>query len=183
MRHLRQVGAVLALLVVASSVAFAQRTTARASQSQSKVWELGFDAGLTFGLDDPNVTLLQIPVANFRAGIHTSDVLSIEPFGSINYAKVEGVPDAFTDYTLGVGGLYHFSKSRTQSQLYVRPFLALIGGSAGGVSDSNVGVGVGLGMKWPKLNGRMALRGEGNILSVNSNTAINFLFGLSFFTR
>lgn len=182
MRRLRQVGAVLALLVVASSIASAQRT-ARAAQSQSKVWELGFDAGLSFGLDDPNTTALQIPISNFRVGIHTSDVLSIEPFGSINYAKVEGIPDAFTDYALGVGGLYHFSTSRTQSQLYVRPFLALIGGSAGGVSDSDIGVGVGVGMKWPKLNGRMALRGEGNVLSVNSNTAINFLFGLSFFTR
>jgi len=182
MRHLRQVGAVLALLVVASSVAFAQRT-ARAAQSQSKVWELGFDAGLSFGLDDPNFTVLEIPISNFRAGIHATDVLSIEPFGSIHYDKVEGFPDPDTRYTLGVGGLYHFSAARTRSQMYVRPFLALIGGSSGGVSDSDIGVGVGFGMKWPKLNGRMALRGEANVASVNSATSINALFGFSFFTR
>lgn len=141
------------------------------------------DAALSFGLDDPNVTALQIPVANVRAGIHTSDVLSIEPFMSFNYAKVEGVPDAFTDYTFGVGALYHLSANRTQSQMYVRPFLALIGGSAGGVSDSDVGLGVGFGMKWPRLNGRMAWRGEGNINVVGDQTVIAFLFGASFFTR
>jgi hypothetical protein len=42
---------------------------------------------------------------------------------------------------------------------------------------------VGAGMKWPKLNGRMAWRGEVNFMSVNSQTSLNLLWGVSFFTR
>lgn len=179
MRFLRQAGAVFALMLVASSVAAAQRAQA----STARLWELGVDAALSFGLDDPNVTLLQIPVANFRAGVHTSDVLSIEPFGSITFLRVEGIDDAFTDYTFGVGALYHFSRVRTASQTYVRPFLALQGGSAGGVSDSDIGVGVGFGMKWPRLNGRMAWRGEANLFAIDNQTTLSALFGLSFYTR
>ena len=72
----------------------------------------------------------------------------------------------------GVGGLYHFSPDRMKSQVYVRPFLALVGSSGGGTSNSNVGAGVGVGMKWPKLNGRMAWRGEANFMSVNSSTSL-----------
>ena len=182
MRQLRRVGAVLALLLVASSVASAQRTTTRAATPAKKVWELGVDAGLSFGLDDPNTTSLQIPMSNFRAGVHISDVLSIEPFFGLNYFKVEGF-DGITTYQFGAGGLYHFSTDRTKSRMYVRPFLALIGVSAGGTSDSDIGVGVGLGMKWPKLGGRMAWRGEGNIAVANDQTSINALFGISWFTR
>jgi hypothetical protein len=183
MRHLRQVVPVLALMLVASTVASAQRTTrASAQRSQPRVWEIGADAALSFGLDDPRTTQLQIPIANLRAGIHTSDVISIEPFFGLNYTKVEGF-DAVTIYEFGVGGLYHFSPVRTRSQMYVRPFLSLIGISAAGNSDSEVGVGVGFGMKWPKLGGRMAWRGEGNIFSVNDQTSLNALFGISFFTR
>jgi hypothetical protein len=187
MRHLRQVGVVLGLLLVASSVASAQRTTTttrttqRSAATAAKPWEIGLDAGLSLGLDDQG-TSLQIPVQNLRAGYHMSDVLSIEPFGSIQYFNPE-VGDGVTLYELGVGGLYHFSTSRTASQLYVRPFLALVGFSGGGTSDSEIGLGIGAGMKWPRLNGRMAFRGEGNLSVINDATALNFLFGLSFYTR
>jgi len=189
MRHLRQVGAVFGLLLVATSVASAQRTTAttrstaqqRSAASAAKPWELGFDAGLSIGLDDQG-TSLQIPIQNFRAGYHMSDVLSIEPFGAIVWAKPEG-GDGATIYNLGVGGLYHFSTSRTASQFYVRPFLNLFGFSGGGTSDSEVGLGIGAGMKWPRMNGRIAFRGEGNLSVMDNNNALNFLFGVSFYTR
>ena len=191
MRQLRQVGAVFALLLVVSSLASAQRTgttrqagapAARQQASAGKVWELGADAGLSFGLDDPNVTQLQIPIQSIRAGIHVSPALSIEPFLGYNYLKVDGI-DAISQYQFGVGALYHFSENRTRSQLYVRPSLAIVGASAGGTSDSEAGIGVGVGMKWPRLNGRMALRGEAGIFAINDNTSINALFGVSFFTR
>lgn len=186
MRHLRQVGlAVLALMVVIASAASAQRPAARArsaAASQARVWELGIDAELSFGLDDPNTTALGIPIGNFRAAWSHSDVLSIEPFGAINYFKIEGF-DAITTYMFGVGALYHFSPDRTKSRAYVRPFLALAGVSAAGTSDSDLGFGVGIGMKWPKMGGRLAWRGEANVAQVGDATSLNALFGLSFFTR
>lgn len=192
MRQLRQVGAVFALLLVVSSLASAQRTgTTRQAGSQAqrqqasgsaRVWELGADAGLSFGLDDPNVTQFQIPVQSIRAGVHVSPALSIEPFFAYDYTKVEGI-DAVSAYQFGVGALYHFSPDRTRSQLYVRPSLAIVGFSAGGASDSEAGIGVGLGMKWPRLGGRMAWRGEANVFAINNNTSIGALFGVSFFTR
>lgn len=168
------------LMLVAASVASAQAR--RQTASTAKVWEIGADAGLSFGLDDPNVTQMDIPVQSIRAGVHVSDVLSIEPFLGLNYTKFEDV-DAVTSYRFGVGALYHFSTSRTQSQLFVRPALMVVGLSAGGNSDSEVGAGVGVGIKWPKLGGRMAWRGEANINFINDNTILGALFGISFFTR
>lgn len=168
------------LLLVATSVASAQAR--RQTTSTAKVWEIGADAGLTFGLDDPNVTQIDIPVQSIRAGIHVSDVLSIEPFFGLDYTKFEDV-DALTLYQFGVGALYHFSPSRTRSQLFIRPALMVVGLSAAGNSDSEVGAGVGFGIKWPKLGGRMAWRGEANINFINDNTLIGALFGISFFTR
>jgi hypothetical protein len=190
MRHLKQLGlALLAVTVVASS-ASAQRTQSRSrSSNQRALWELGMDAGLQFDLSVPagstKATTLSIPVPSVRAGVWASDVLSIEPF--LGLQRTSGGGASVTGYNIGVGGLYHFSPERNQSQVYVRPFLFLQGASFknGGVSNSNsdVGVGVGAGMKWPKLGGRLALRGEGNIATVNSTTSLNLLFGFSFFTR
>jgi hypothetical protein len=164
------------LMLVAASVASAQAR--RQASSTAKVWELGVDASLAFGLDDPGFTLLQIPTGSFRAGVHVSDVLSIEPFFSYNYLKIEDL-DGDSFYTFGVGGLYHFSTDRARSQLYVRPFLMLVGDG----NDSELGGGVGVGMKWPRLGGRMAWRGEANVSSVNDQTQLGALFGISFFTR
>ena len=180
MRHLRQVGAVFMLLLVATSVVSAQAR--RQTTSTAKFWEIGADAGLSFGLDDPNVTTLSIPVQSIRAGLHVSDVLSIEPFFGLDYTKFEDV-DGITLYQFGVGALYHFSASRTQTQLFIRPALQIVGASIAGESDSEVGAGVGIGMKWPKLNGRMAWRGEANINFINDNTILGALLGISFFTR
>lgn len=168
------------LVLVAAPVASAQAR--RTTTSSARVWEIGADAGLQFSLDDPNTTTIQIPIQSVRVGIHTSDVLSIEPFFGLNYLKVEDI-DAITTYQFGVGALYHFSASRTQSQIFVRPQLAVVGVSAGGNSDSEVGAGVGLGIKWPKLGGRMAWRGEANINFINDNTILGALFGISFYTR
>ena len=177
----------IALMVQIASVASAQRTPARARSAavqHRSFWELGFDSGLSFGFTTPRVTTLSIPAASFRAGYWTSEVLSIEPFFGLNHVSAQG-GGSFTTYQLGVGGLYHFSPERTRRQVYVRPFLTFVGvsTSGGGGSNSDIGVGVGAGLKWPKLGGRMALRGEGNIETINSNTLLNFLFGFSFFTR
>jgi hypothetical protein len=176
MRSLRQVGVVLALMLVASSVASAQ--------ARPKVLEFGTDAALSFGLDDPNTTMIRLPVGNFRVGIHTSPVISIEPFGEFSWTKIEGVDDAISGYNFGAGMLYHFSANRQAPQMYVRPFLSLVGASVGGTSNSEFGVGVGLGYKFaPKWSGRFQWRGEANLFSIEDATSLNLLWGVSLYPR
>ena len=140
------------------------------------------DAEASLGLDTPKITTLSVPVSLVRAGVYTSDAIEIEPFFSLNHVKVEGFPGT-TSYQFGAGLLYHFTPERTKSQLYVRPFLFLAGASGGGNSNSDVGIGAGVGMKFPVKNTRFAWRGEANFASVNNNTSLNFLWGLSYFTR
>jgi len=189
----RNAGFALASLLVLSSVASAQRTAARNTRSApassgKTVWELGADAGIGFDLAVPTggakTTQLQIPLSNIRAGFFINPSWSLEPSLGYRYVKVEGL-DAVSFYTLGFAGLYHFSTDRMQRQLYLRPFLNLMGVSAGGNSDSDTQLGVGVGMKWPKLSGRMALRGELNLARQMDAevTSMNVLFGVSFFPR
>jgi hypothetical protein len=187
----RNVGFALASLVVLSSAASAQRTTrttASSSSNTSTVWEIGADAALGFDLAVPTggakTTQLQIPLSNIRAGFFINPSWSLEPSLGYRYVKVEGL-DAVSFYTLGFAGLYHFSPDRMQRQLYLRPFLNLMGISSGGNSDSDTQLGVGVGLKWPKLNGRMAWRGEVNLARQMDAeiTSLNVLWGVSFFTR
>ena len=179
MRSLRQAGAVLALLLSVSSVALAQ-ARGGSTRNRPKPIELGTDAELSIGMDDPGYTSVAIPVSMVRIGIHATDVLSIEPFGRISYFKLEGF-DGTTNYDFGVGALYHFSADRSKSQMYVRPFLMLDGGSN---QDSEIGVGVGLGWKLrPRMNGRLQWRTEVNIFSINDATSLNGLFGISLYPR
>lgn len=188
MRHVRQMGLIgFALLLAVSTTASAQRSR-QSSGSSGYPWEFGLDARLSFGLDDPRVTTLSIPVGNLRAGFFTNGQWEIEPFFSLNYTSVAN-GGSVTAYSFGSGVLYHFSPNRTRSQLYVRPFVGLFGASVNpagpgpSTSNSDVGLGVGVGMKWPKMGGRIAWRGEGNFSTTGDNTAINLLWGISLFTR
>lgn len=185
MRHLRQVGAGLALLLVGSSVALAQRTPARSQASNARLWELGADAALRFGLDDPNTTTLDIVDPNFRLGYFFNSEWSFEPFLALSYVDNELLADPITQYTIGASALYHFQTVRTRRQLYVRPFLAIVGASAGGNSDTDTGFGAGVGLKWPRWNGRLALRGEANLARYldAEQTVVSATFGVSLFNR
>jgi hypothetical protein len=187
MRQLRHVGlAVLALMVV-SSTAFAQRRTGAAA-GQGTLWELGMDAGLSFELGVPagaaKTTSLIIPVPSVRAGFFINDEWSLEPSLTYAYSKSEGTPST-SAYALGFAGLYHFQKNRNARQVYLRPFLAIMGFSGGGASSSDQMIGVGAGLKWPRLNGRVAWRGEANLSRQMDAeiTSLSLLWGLSFFTR
>lgn len=192
MRSIRIIAsAVLALTVVAASGADAQqrRPAQRTTTPAQGYWELGTDAALQFGLDDPNTTVLSIPSGAFRAGYFMTPEWSLEPFLSLTYVSVDG-GGSTTAYQIGTGALYHFSTSRTMRQVYVRPFLALVGLSVdppvgAGSSDSDVALGAGVGLKWPRLAGRMAWRGEVNVARQfdAQQTSIGLLFGVSFFTR
>ena len=164
-------------LLAAAPLAHGQRAVARPL-------ELGIDAGLTVGLDDPRVTVVSLPAQSFRAGWFISDKLSIEPKFSFN--SVSGGGASFTTYALEVGSLYHHGGYRAGSGLYARPFagIAGIGGDAG--SDSNGYLGGGIGAKIPFANRRLATRVEGNLAHVfgaTGGTGLGILFGLSFFTR
>jgi hypothetical protein len=173
----------LALITASAAPLAAQRTRASSTSStQPAAWELGTDAALSFGLDTPKITTLGIPIGMLRAGILATDVMEIEPFFMLNHVSVQNGGSG-TVYQFGSGLLYHFSPDRMKSQLYVRPFLSVIGSSGGGASNSDVGAGVGVGMKWPMMNGRFAWRGEGNFTAVNGNNSINLMWGLSYFTR
>lgn len=170
--------------MVVSSSAFAQRRGA-AGGSQSTLWELGMDAGLSFELAVPatatKTTSLIIPVPSVRAGFYINDEWSLEPSLRYAYDKSEGTPST-SRYALGFAGLYHFQKNRNARQVYLRPFLAIMGVSRQ-PTDKMIGVGVGL--KWPRLNGRVAWRGEANLSRQMDAeiTSLNLLWGLSFFTR
>ncbi|HEU4995810.1 MAG TPA: hypothetical protein VFT29_13380 [Gemmatimonadaceae bacterium] len=188
MRYVRQVVLSLLVLTVAASVASAQRPAQRRPQpSQGSLWELGSDAGLNFGLDNPSVTTLNVLSQSFRAGYYFTPEWSLEPFFGLNYIKVEGV-DGVTLYNFGAGALYHFQQNRAARQFYLRPFLTVVGASGPGNDNSDVGIGLGGGVKWPRLGGRLALRGEAYFSTVNTstlsdNTSIGALFGLSIYTR
>lgn len=188
MRLLRHVGlAALALMVVSSS-ADAQRRTGAAS-GQSTLWELGLDAGLQLELGVPTgaskTTSLTVPIPSVRAGFFLNEEWSLEPSLTYQYVKTEGTPSA-SFYSLGFAGLYHFQTNRTRRQMYLRPFLAILGFSGGGGgSSSDQALGVGVGLKWPRLNGRIAWRGEANLMRQMDAeiTSLNLLWGLSVFSR
>lgn len=191
MRPVRNIALVLMSLAVVASSASAQRTTARTSSSSSSastLWEIGADAGLSLELGVPagasKTTSLSIPVPAVRAGFFINEQWSLEPSLTYVFSKSEGTPSG-SFYSLGFAGLYHLTTNRALRQMYLRPFLNLMHSSGGGASSSDTQLGFGVGLKWPKLNGRMAWRGEANLARQMDAeiTALNILWGVSFFTR
>jgi hypothetical protein len=187
MRHLR--GLCLALsLVAVSSDAWAQRTTRTASAPTAPggFWELGADAGMIIGLDDPRTLSLSLPIALVRAGYYMSDVMSIEPALRFNSFAGEGFR-GFSSYRLDIALLYHFQTDRMKKQTYVRPLISILGSSGGGTTRT--GIGVGAGWKWPAMNNRIAWRTEANLTNyLKSGTSDGFtnlslLFGASVYTK
>lgn len=177
MRRILSIAA-LSLLVVGS------RATAQRGVNPSP--ELGVDAGLIFTLDDPKTTVFSLPLQSVRAGFFLSPEISLEPSLRFNTVSVSGGGSG-TDYSLGVGLLYHLSTNRAANQMYIRPFIALDGQSVSGAgSTSGFTIGGGFGVKMP-INPRFATRLEGNIghrsSSGVSQNAIGLLAGLSVYTR
>lgn len=190
MRRVLAIAAV-ATLALSTSASAQRRASSSASSSGEMPMELGVDGALSFGMGgNTNVTMFDLPVQNIRAGFFISPAMSIEPSLGMSYATASGVSGSA--YNLGVGLLYHFSTSRAQNQLYVRPFLNLQGQSAkvNGTSNSatNTIFGAGLGVKLPATD-RLSWRLEAN-LGHNSNNnfdssdnRLGLLFGVSYFTH
>jgi outer membrane protein with beta-barrel domain len=157
--------------------------------------ELGVDAGVTIGLGDNSVTVINIPVQAFRIGFFLDRHVSLEPKVALN--TVTGSGDTFTSYLAELGLLYHFYREGERrgrviypgpgprSSFYVRPFVGIVGSNGPGDDDSDAILGAGVGMKVPLIN-RLAARFEANFAHQFGDPDFNtlgLLAGLSFFTR
>jgi hypothetical protein len=172
---------VVALLLIApASGAQAAR------QRGSYPVEFGIDSDIIFGLESPRTTVIAVPAPVFRVGFIVGDKLELEPRLSLTSAHVSGF-GSFTDYTFELGALYQPAGDRVGSGLYVRPFVGVSGGDDSQTSSSNNGyAGLGLGLKLPFANRRLAVRPEAAYMhdfGTAGGNALALIFGLSFFTR
>jgi len=171
------------ILKLAATVAVLGATPAMAQRPL----ELGLDAGLQFGVEDPTSVTMSIPVQAVRVGFFLGDRASIEPSLSWNWFKFEG-EDAFYTLSANLGLNYHFQADPERTRAYLRPLLGLARVGGGGADLTQFQAGVGVGVKIPASN-RLALRLEANAThgfeteDAGSGTAVGLLFGLSFFTR
>lgn len=162
------------------------------AQSSAKPIEIGIDAALqrqSFEYEnaDGSITSFRLPASQVRVGFFVNDKFSIEPVLGLQYFKGED-SDAYTQYALGLGVLYHFTADAAKPRAYVRPLIGFVGANGGGDSESATAFGIGLGAKLPIVD-RLAFRAEVNYAKqskTDSDPAISTIgltFGLSFFTR
>ncbi|HEX2724035.1 MAG TPA: outer membrane beta-barrel protein [Gemmatimonadaceae bacterium] len=174
----KRISAVLASLAFVASMAGAQAP---------QPLELGVDAGITIGIGDNSITVINIPAQSLRVGFPIGRRTSIEP--KLGMTIISGNDDTFTTYQAEVGLLYHLGSGRYpgayhRAGLYVRPFLGIVGFS-GDDSDSDGYLGAGLGFKMPLVS-RLSSRFEANFAHQfveGDANQIGLLAGLSFFTR
>ena len=168
-----------------SILALAGATPALQAQRGSRPLELGIDGGVSFGLDNPGVTVVSLPIQEFRVGYFYNNNLEIEPRFSVN--SIHGGGNSFTTYSFELGALFLPAGDRVGKGLYLRPFLGVTGfHDSGNGSDNNGYAGVGFGVKIPFADRQLATRLEANYSHAFSNgggNQIGLLIGLSYFTR
>jgi hypothetical protein len=166
----------------------ARRPAAQPRQSTTPdqgFWELGTDVGLAIGIDDPKSLAINIPVGSLRAGYFVSPKLSLEPQLSFSSFARES-QTAFSSWMLNLTGLWHFTESRQERQLFLHPGLAFTGGSG---STSFTILSAAVGMKKPMMNNRLAMRAEAGLSHrlkdgpIDAATSIIANFGWSVYTR
>ena len=174
---------VAASLLVNATTAHAQRGRYRDAGTPP---EFGIDAAATFTLD-PSTTVISVPAAQLRAGFFATPVVEFEPNFGLTSANGSGT--RFTQVQFGLGLLYHFARSRYETQPYLRPFAALQSISASGQETStNPAAGIGFGAKFP-FGTRFAFRPELNYTHVWTDSAedeldqIQLLLGISVYAR
>jgi hypothetical protein len=178
--------ATFAFAVAVAPAARAQGTGTTTVPTTDNPVELGIDAGVSFGLDDPHVTTVSIPGQHIRAGFFFGRQLEFEPSFGLDYIHASGVSQ--TRYEALVGMLYHFTPNRRASQLYVRPFVGFLGTNIDGSNETQAALGGGVGLKVP-MYPRLSARFEANYThtfssgDADASNAIGLLAGLSFFTR
>jgi hypothetical protein len=167
------------LLVLLAPVAKAQRS------HDAHPIEFGIDGALIFALDAPRYTALVIPMPIFRVGFLITDRVALEP--RLQLVTFRGSGQTATDYGLELGLVYSPNGDRVGKGLYARPFVGITGSSvSGGGSTSDGEAGLGIGLKIPFADRRLATRWEANYahgFGTPSTNAISLLFGLSFFTH
>jgi hypothetical protein len=175
---------ILGALSLALTVSAAEAQ--RASHRDSGPVELGIDGGVTFGIGNSSGTVVSLPTQVFRLGYFLDDNVELEPRVSIN--SISGGGASVTVYSLEAGVLFQPAGDRVGKGLYFRPFLGVSGvdvSGAGGNNNSGY-AGVGLGLKLPFADRRLATRMEANYahgFSGGGSNLIGLLIGLSFFTR
>jgi hypothetical protein len=195
---MRRILTVAALSVLAlSTSAKAQQRGASTSNSGSMgtTLELGLDGGPSFGMGGQNSeTLFDMPIQQLRAGFFVAPQWSIEPAVRFTRSSNGGLSE--TRYAIGAGALYHFSAVRTQNQIYLRPYVNLIGArstyqlnptTTATTSTSFTELGGGLGVKMPWKD-RLAWRLEANMSHYTkpyfgADNRLGLLVGMSYFTR
>lgn len=174
------------LLCIAGLLAISSTAIAQRSSRNGGAIELGADAGVSFGLDDPTTRIIALPLQDFRLGYFMSNKFELEPRFSLTSLHIGGA-GTLTTYKVEIGVLLLPEGDRAGRGLYVRPFGGFAGVSAsGGGSDSNGYLGGGLGLKIPFAGRRLAARPEANYthgFGGGGSNQIGLLFGLSYFTR
>jgi len=175
----------LLVLSVAAMVFAASAAKGQRSQRASTPIELGIDGGVIFGLDAPRVTVVALPVQSFRVGFLVTDNLALEPRFNLN--SIHGGGASVTSYDFALGVVYQPAGDRVGKGFYGRPFIGVSGADVSGAGSNNSGyMGLGVGLKIPFSDRRLATRMEANYAHGFSNggsNLIGLLIGLSFFTR
>ena len=175
----------------AGLMAFSSSALGQGSQTgRAGTVELGIDAGLAFGLDDPTTTVVAFPTQDFRIGIFATDWFELEPRLFLNSVHVSDA-GTVTTYGATIGFLIMPAGDRGNLGVYLRPFGGVVGASAsvsgsGSASDNNGLVGGGVGFKIPFADRRLATRMEvayEHQFGDTGGNQIGLLLGLSFFTR
>lgn len=146
--------------------------TARA-QRQSTLVELGIDASFarqSFHSEPDqagrqvtvNVNTIDLPLGVIRAGFFITESVAIEPAFGLHYEHFGAFTTSGTVFDIGVP--IYLSPNRRENQIFIRPVVGLNHVSndepnASNNSDTQVNVGVGLGIKLP-ISDRFASRIE-----------------------
>lgn len=169
----------------AAAMAFAAPAAKAQHSERPNPIEFGIDGGVFFGLDAPHVTTVALPVQDFRVGFLVTDRVAIEPRFNLN--SVSGGGASVTAYDFQLGVVYQPDGDRVGKGLYGRPFVGFSGVHVPNVGSNNTGyLGLGVGLKIPFADRRLATRMEANYahaFSTPSTNQIGVLIGLSFFTR
>jgi len=175
---------IVVLSALAIAVAAPAASGQRSSQRSGPI-ELGIDGGVSFLFASPTLTQVALPVQDFRLGYFLNDKAEIEPRFNINSLHANG--GGVTTYGFEIGLLLLPHGDRVGNGVYLRPFAGLTGVSVtGGGSNNSGNAGVGVGLKLPFEDRRLATRMEANYTREFGNggmNAIGVLIGLSFFTR
>ena len=174
-------------VVLAALLLAAVAPSAEAQRSRgSRPIEFGIDGGVSFGLDEPRVHVVSLPIPRFRVGFHMTNKVAIEPAFHFTSTNVQG-GGSFRTYAFDLGLVYSPAGDRVGKGFYGRPFVGLAGFSTSGAgSDSDGYAGIGAGLKLPFNDRRLATRLETNYthgFGDGGSNDIGVLIGLSFFTR